>query len=236
MKSKQTKGSAKRRKGGPGRRPIVSITEHQRRTLREIRDFIARKGYPPTIQELAEILGITHASTHAQVSQLVRKGYLRREPRKARGLAVVREPEDETTDLVSVPILGRVAAGQPLFAEENVIGEVLVEGRVASQERCFALEFDGDSMVEAGICEGGIAVVRQQPEAESGDIIVALLGGEATVKRPYIREERIELRPENTKHRPIPIGSGDDLCIQGKVVATRRRSGKNGCSCGRAAG
>ncbi|MCD6338078.1 MAG: MarR family transcriptional regulator, partial [Verrucomicrobia bacterium] len=94
VKSNRTKGPAKRRKGGPGRRPIVSITERQRRTLREIRDYIARKGYPPTIQELAEILGITHASAHAQVSQLVRKGYLRREPRKAQGLAVVREPED----------------------------------------------------------------------------------------------------------------------------------------------
>ena len=111
MKSKRTKGPAKWRKGGPGRRPIVSITEHQRRTLREIRDFIACKGYPPTLQELAEILGTTHASTHAQVSQLVRKGYLKRELRKARGLAVVREPEDEITDLVPVPIFGRVARG-----------------------------------------------------------------------------------------------------------------------------
>jgi len=176
MRSNQTKGPAKRRKGGPGRRPIVSITEHQRRTLREIRDFIARKGYPPTIQELAEILGITHASAHAQVNQLVRKGYLKREPRKARGLAVVREPEDEITDLVPVPILGRVAAGQPLFAEENIIGEVLVEGGTASRGRCFALVVDGDSMIKADIHEGDLVIVRQQPVAESGDIVVALLG------------------------------------------------------------
>jgi len=174
---------------------------------------------------------------------------LRREPRKARGLAVVREPpacrvaalrgagrEDEITDLVPVPILGRVAAGQPLFAEENVIGEVLVEGRVASRGRCFALEVDGNSMVGAGIHEGDIVIVRQQPVAESGDIVVALLGDEATVKRLYIREERIELRPENPKYRPIPIGSGDDLRILGKVVATRRRSRENGCSRGRTAG
>ncbi|MBW2064426.1 MAG: transcriptional repressor LexA [Deltaproteobacteria bacterium] len=224
MKSKRTKGIAKQGKGGPGRRPIVSITDHQRRTLREIRDFIARKGYPPTIQELAEILGISHASTHAQVSQLVRKGYLRREPRKARGLAVVREPEDEITNLVRVPILGRVAAGRPLFAEENVIGEVLVEGRVASGGPCFALEVDGDSMVKAGIHEGNLVIVRQQPVAESGDIVVALLGEETTVKRLYIREEKIELRPENPKYQPISIGPDDDLRILGKVVATRRKS------------
>ncbi|RMD62636.1 MAG: transcriptional repressor LexA [Planctomycetota bacterium] len=222
MKSNQTKGPAKRRKGGPGRRPIVSITEHQRRTLREIRDFIARKGYPPTIQELAEILGITHASAHAQVNQLVRKGYLKREPRKARGLAVVREPEDEITDLVPVPILGRVAAGQPLFAEENIIGEVLAEGGTASRGRCFALVVDGDSMIKADIHEGDLVIVRQQPVAESGDIVVALLGEEATVKRLYIREEKIELRPENPKYPPIPIGPSEDLRILGKVVGVRR--------------
>jgi len=222
MRSNQTKGPAKRRKGGPGRRPIVSITEHQRRTLREIRDFIARKGYPPTIQELAEILGITHASAHAQVNQLVRKGYLKREPRKARGLAVVREPEDDITDLVPVPILGRVAAGQPLFAEENIIGEVLVEGGTASRGRCFALVVDGDSMIKADIHEGDLVIVRQQPVAESGDIVVALLGEEATVKRLYIREEKIELRPENPKYPPIPIGPSEDLRILGKVVGVRR--------------
>jgi len=207
-----------------GRRSVSEITDRQRRTLGEIRNFISLRGFPPTIQELAKILGITHASTHAQVNQLVRKGYLRRELRKARGLVVVREPEDEITDLVPVPILGRVAAGQPLFAEENVIGEVLVEGRVASRGRCFALEVDGDSMIKADIHEGDLVIVRQQPVAESGDIVVALLGDEATVKRLYIREEKIELRPENPKYPPIPIGSGDDLRILGKVVATKRKS------------
>ncbi|MBI4460579.1 MAG: response regulator [Acidobacteria bacterium] len=140
MKPKREKGPTKQRTGGPGRRPIVGITDPQKRTLEEIRDYIARKGYPPTIQELAGILGITHASTHAQVNQLVRKGYLRREARKARGLVVVREPVEEIADLVRIPLLGRVAAGRPLLAEENIIGEVLVEGRVASRGRCFALE------------------------------------------------------------------------------------------------
>ena len=243
MKSKRTKGSSKRRKGGPGRRPTVTITEHQRRTLREIQDYIARKGYPPTIQELAKILGITHTSTHAQVNQLVRKGYLRREPRKARGLTVVgKEParevggprgvdrKDDGTDLVPIPILGRVVAGHSLFAKENVIGKVMVEDRVVLRGRCFALEVEGDSMVEAGIDEGDIVIVRQQPLAENGDIVVALLGKEATVKRLYICEERIELRPENPKYQPIPIGPDDDLRILGKVVATRRKSRQKGFS------
>ena len=150
------------------------------------------------------------------------KGYLKREPRKARGIAIVREPEDDIPDLVAVPIIGRVAAGQPILAEENIIGEVLVEGGVARAGRCFALEVTGDSMVDAGIRERDLVVVRQQPVAENGDIVVALLEDEATVKRLYIRGEKIELRPENRKHRPIPVGPDDGLRIIGKVVAIRR--------------
>ncbi|MCD6405221.1 MAG: transcriptional repressor LexA [Planctomycetes bacterium] len=210
----------------PGRPRATGVTKHQQRTLREIARFISVHGYPPTMQELAKVLGISHASAHEQVSQLVRKGYLKREPRKARGLTLIRQRNNEVADLVAVPIVGRVAAGWPILAEENIIGEVLVEGRVASRGRCFALEIDGDSMVEAGIREGDIVIVRQQPIAENGDIVVALLGDEATVKRLCIREEKIELRPENPKHRPIPIGPDDGLRILGKVVATRRKPPK----------
>jgi len=205
-----------------GRPPTKGITDPQRRTLKEIREFIARRGYPPTILELAEILDISHASAHDQVNQLVRKGYLKREPRKARGLVVIREPDDEIADLTPVPIVGTVAAGQPIFAVENVVGEVLVEGRLAKAGQSFALKIDGDSMIGADIHENDLVIVRRQPVAESGDIIVALLGDEATVKRLYIREERIELRPENPKFKPIPVKPEDDLRILGKVVGVRR--------------
>jgi repressor LexA len=194
--------------------------------LQEIRLYTSRRGFPPTIKELADILGISHASAHGQVNQLVRKGYLKREPKKARGIAIIREPEDDVPDLVAVPIVGQVAAGQPVLAEENIIGEVLVESRTAGSGRCFALEVKGDSMVNAGIRERDLVVVRQQPVAENGDIVVALLEDEATVKRLYIREEKIELRPENPKHRPIPVGPDDGLRILGKVVAVRRPGSK----------
>jgi len=190
--------------------------------LKDIRRFLHQRGFPPTIKELADILGISHASAHDQVNQLVRKGFLRREPRKARGLAVICEPEDETSNLLPVPIVGQVAAGQPILAEENIIGEILVEDRIAQSGRCFALEIAGDSMVDAGINDQDFVVVRQQPVAESGDIVVALLGDEATVKRLYIRDEKIELRPENLKHQPIPIGPDDGFCILGKVIGVRR--------------
>jgi repressor LexA len=206
-----------------GRRPVEEISDPQRSTLKEIRRFTNQRGFPPTMKELADILGISHASAHGQVNQLVRKGYLKREPRKARGIAIVRELEDLVPDLVAVPIVGLVAAGRPILAEENIIGEVLVEGRIARSGRCFALEVTGDSMVNAGIREHDLVVVRQQPVAENGDIVVAMLENEATVKRLFIREEKIELRPENPKHRPIPVGPDDELRILGKVVAVRHK-------------
>jgi len=205
-----------------GRPPSQEISDPQRRTLREIVLFRDGRGFPPTMQELANILDISHASAHGQVNQLVRKGYLKRDPGKARGISVIREPGDGAPDLVPVPIVGRVAAGQPIFAEENIVGQVLVEGRVARSGRCFALEVKGDSMVNAGIRGHDLVVVRQQPIAENGDIVVAMLGKEATVKRLFIREEKIELRPENPKHQPIRVGPDDGLRILGKVVAVRR--------------
>lgn len=174
------------------------------------------------MKELAELLGISHASVHGQVNQLVRKGYLKREPRKARGITIVREPENDVPDLVAIPIVGRVAAGQPILAQENILGELLIDSVLARGSRCFALIVTGDSMVDAGIRERDLVVVRQQPVAENGDIIVALLEDEATVKRLYISDAIIELRPENQKHRPIPVGPDDELRILGKVVAVRR--------------
>ena len=205
-----------------GRRPAVEITDPQRRTLRALRRFIDHRGLPPTIKELADSLGISAPSAHDQVNQLVRKGYVKRESRKARGLTVVREPMDDVLELLVVPIVGSVAAGQPILAEENVIGEVLVDSRAVRSGRCFALEVRGDSMIGAGIHDRDLVVVREQPVAESGDIVVALLDQEATVKRLFVRDERIELRPENPTHRPMPIGPDDGLRILGKVVAISR--------------
>ncbi len=207
-----------------GRLPLLEITGPQRRTLEEIHLYTNRRGFPPTIQELADILGISHAAAHGQVNQLVRKGYLKREPRKARGITIMRRPENDHPDLVSVPVIGRVAAGQPLLAVENIIGEVLVEGRIARSGRCFALEVTGDSMRNAGIRKHDLVVVRQQPLAENGDIVVALLKDEATVKRLFIQDEKIELRPENPRYQPIPVGPDDGLRIIGKVVSVKHPS------------
>lgn len=214
-----TGGAEKRPRGRP---PAEGLTEPQRRTLAAIRTHISRRGFPPTGQELGELLGIAPASAHEQVNQLVRKGYLRRDAGKARSLEILKESETEVSDLVPVPVVGMVAAGQPILAVENIVGELLVEGGVVGSSRCFALKVTGDSMIRAGIKDGDYVVVRQQQVAESGDIVVALLGDKATVKRLHVSDDRIELRPENPRLRPIPVGPDDDLRIQGKVLAVRR--------------
>ena len=204
-----------------GRRPVQEISDPQRRTLQKIRTFINQRGFPPTLIELGEMLGISSISVYDQVNQLVRKGYLRREPRKARGITIIRQPDVEFTGMEPVMVVGQVSAGHLMFAEENIIDEVMIEQRIACSGRCFALEVKGDSMIDAGINDGDFVVVRQQPIAESGDIVVVLIGDEGTVKRLYIRDNMIELRPENPKYHPISIGPGDDLRIMGKVVAVR---------------
>jgi len=214
-----------KRKPKRGRPHIQEITEPQRRMLWAIQNFIAHHKYPPTMQELGDELGMTPSSAHDLVLQLERKGYIHREPKKIRSLAVLRLPDKKATALVPVPLVGRVAAGPLMWAEENIEDEVLVEGSVANRGRCFALEVNGKSMTGAGIQDGDVVIVRQQPVAENGDIVVALVDGESTVKRLYIRGDQIELRPENRRFRPIIIDAGTEVSIVGKVVAVRRSTG-----------
>jgi repressor LexA len=202
------------------------LSEPQRKTMKVIRDFIGRMGYPPTTGEIAAALGITMPSAYQQIGIIARKGYIRREPGKARGIVVLREPGLGFQKSVLVPIVGSVAAGQPIFAEENVVGRVLVDGAFASKGRCFGLSVRGDSMIGAGINDGDIVVVRQQVAAENGDIVVALVRGEATVKRLSIQEERVELRPENPEYQPIALGLEDDFRILGKVVSVSSVEGQ----------
>lgn len=213
-------------KRGPGRPIIEELTGSQQRTLEQIRQIVVREKLPPTMQELATVMGITAASAHEQVNQLVRKGYLKREPRKARNLTILQGPPEEVAELVEIPIVGTVAAGHPILAEENIVGQIIIEGSLARRGRCFALHVVGDSMVRAGIKEGDLVIVRQQAMAENGDIVVAMLEGEATVKRLSICEEVIQLCPENPKYRPISIDPDQDFRILGKVMGVRRMESK----------
>lgn len=207
-----------------GKLKTEEITPLQQVTLDEICRYIELKGYPPTVKELSDIFKISQPSMHDRINQLVRKGYLIRDDRKARGLAVTRKENIEPLALVSVPIVGTVAAGVPIWAEENITGEVLVENSVIKSGKCFALNIKGDSMIGAGINHGDLIIVRKQQLAENGSIVVALLENEATVKRLRIADDIIELVPENPRLRPIRITAEDNLQILGKVVACKKRS------------
>lgn len=205
-----------------GRPPEDNITDAQRRALTEVGNYIARKGYPPTMNELGALLGIAAASAHQLIVQLERKGFVKREPLKARSLTILREPQRTIDSLIPVPLVGIVKAGPAMLAEENRIGEVLVETNIADRGRCFALTVSGDSMIGAGMRDGDVVIVRQQPVAESGEIVVALLDDDATVKRLIIHGDRIELRAENRRYKPTLVGPETDLRILGKVIAVRR--------------
>ena len=205
-----------------GKAKTDEITPLQRKTLEEICRFVDVKGFPPTVKELSEIFEISPASAHDRINQLVRKGYLKREDGKSRGIAVARRPSEMAASLVSVPVVGMVAAGCPILAEENITGQVLVESDVVRSGQHFALRAVGDSMVGAGINDGDLIIVRQQPIAEDGDIVVALFNDEATVKRLRIKDELIELVPENPEVRKIRIRPEDDLRVLGKVVGWKR--------------
>jgi repressor LexA len=208
--------------GKPGRPRTTEITEPQRRTLERVRAFIAHRGYSPSIQELADCLGISHASAHEQVTQLVRKGYLHRDRGKSRGLALAAEYES-VVKLLAIPIVGMVPAGSPVLCEENTAGEVLVDACFCRDGQYFAVECKGQSMSGAGIESGDLLLVRQQQTAADREIVVALLNGEATVKRLSLKPGRVELLPENPAFEPIPVGPEDEFRVVGKVVAVRNR-------------
>ena len=206
----------------PGRKPVKGLSPKLEKTLGIIGDFLAREGLSPSVQELAGILGISGASAHEQIRSLERKGYIKRTKGRSRSVEILKGPH-RVSHQVMLPVIGKVAAGAPILAVENVIGEISVQSSDV-RGHCFALEVEGDSMIDAGIHEGDFLVVRQQPIAESGDIVVALLEDEATVKRLFIAEDRIELRPANEKYKPIPVGPQDELRIVGKVMTVSARA------------
>jgi len=206
-----------------GRSKTEKITPLQRETLEEICRYIDAKGYPPTVKELSVTFGISHSSVHERINQLVRKGYLKREGRKARGLTVVKRPKDMAADLVAVAVVRTVAAGEPVLAEGNIVGEVLIDAATVKSGEFFALRASGDSMTGAGINDGDLIIVRRQQLAENGDIVVAVLNGETAVKRLRLEDRRIELVPENPGLAPVKVRPEDDLRILGKVVGRKHK-------------
>ena len=195
-------------------------TERQRRILEVIRAFTAEHGYPPSVREIGELVGLSSSSTiHAHLKALERRGLISRDPTKPRALRT--ENNSPAAGALVLPILGRVAAGVPITAQEDVEGEfVLPAGFVPRASDGFMLRVQGDSMVEAAILDGDLILVRPQRSAENGEIVVAMLDGEATVKRFYREAGRVRLQPENRALAPI---YASDVEIVGRVEAVVRR-------------
>jgi len=204
------------------------LTKRQHAVLETIRAWIRQRGYPPTIRELGKQLGIKSlrgVTTH--LDAIAKKGFLKREPR-ARSISLL-DALAPFEQALRVPIVGRIRAGQPVMAEEHVEGHVVIDGSwvgasaTEASGQHFALKVHGDSMITAGILDGDYVIIRQQPTAEHGDIVVALIGEDATVKRLAKIGDRIQLQPAHPTMEPIIVPPEQPLTILGKVVAVFRK-------------
>ena len=211
------------------------LTPRQRRVLEVIRASVEGRGYPPSVREIGEAVGLTSTSSVAhQLATLQKKGFLRRDANRPRAVDV-RAPGDTTAPVshdddeafraahprpAYVPVVGRIAAGGPVLAEQAVEDVFPLPRELVGEGTLFMLKVVGDSMVEAAICDGDWVVVRQQPTAENGEIVAAMIDGEATVKTYKRRDGHVWLLPHNPAFEPIP---GDDATILGRVVSVLRR-------------
>lgn len=216
---------------------MQGLTKRQAQTLDYIRQSIEERGYPPTLREIGEYMGIRSTNgVNDHLRALERKGYLRREDMKSRALRLVKdderakalqpEAEESSEDVLDIQVLGRVAAGLPLLAEENVIDTVRVDRMLVRGGRdVFGLRVQGDSMIEAGILNGDYIFVRKQSTADRGQIVVALIGEEATVKYYYPEREYVRFQPANSNMAPILVRASDfrPTMLLGTVVGVYRR-------------
>jgi repressor LexA len=218
-----------------GRRTLgAALTERQRTILEVIRASVSSRGYPPSIREIGDAVGLTSTSSVAhQLRTLERKGYLRRDPNRPRAVDVRGSDETVTpvvtTDVAGsdalpeptyVPVLGRIAAGGPILAEQAVEDVFPLPRELVGEGSLFLLKVVGDSMVDAAICDGDWVVVRQQNVADNGDIVAAMIDGEATVKTFKRTRGQVWLMPHNPAFDPIP---GNDAAVLGKVVTVIRK-------------
>ncbi|MDR7303137.1 repressor LexA [Haloactinomyces albus] len=204
------------------------LSPRQRKVLESIRAWMRDHGYPPSVREIGDAVGLTSTSSVAyQLRVLERKGYLRRDPHRPRTVGVlVADGQDRGSELAGqvapsyVPVVGRIAAGGPILAEESVDDVFPLPKEIVGEGALFLLQVVGDSMIDLAITDGDWVTVRQQPDADNGDVVAAMIDGEATVKTFKRTEEHVWLLPHNSAYEPIP---GDDATILGKVVAVLRR-------------
>ena len=204
----------------------MDLTKRQQEIFDFIKKYSAKYGYPPTVRDIGKAVGLASSSTvHAHLANLEKIGLVRRDPSKPRAIELLDRAVGSAVESVrsvvrpGLPVVGAVAAGQPVLAEENIEDYVQVPAAIGGDEAEFILRVRGDSMRDAGILEGDHVVVRQQETATDGDIVVALVGEEATVKRFHREADHIRLQPENDAYEPIRT---TDVQILGRVVGLYR--------------
>ena len=201
----------------------LNLTKRQREIFDFVRRYGDEHGYPPTVRDIGKAIGLTSSSTvHAHLANLEKVGLLRRDPSKPRAIEVLVGKAKEVVAPSGLPVVGQVAAGQPVLAEENIEEYVQIPELAGGDDGEFILRISGDSMRDAGILEGDHVVVRKQEAAGDGEIVVALVGEEATVKRFFREDDHVRLQPENAALEPI---RSRDVKVLGKVVGVLRRVG-----------
>ena len=199
----------------------LNLTKRQQEIFDFIRRYGAEHGYPPTVRDIGKAIGLTSSSTvHAHLANLEKVGLLRRDPTKPRALEILVDKAKQAVAPSGLPVVGQVAAGAPMLADENIEEYVPVPGIAGGDEGEFVLRVKGDSMKDAGILEGDHVVVRRQDSAANGEIVVALVDDEATVKRFFKEEDHVRLQPENEALQPILVR---DVEVLGRVVGVCRR-------------
>ncbi len=198
------------------------ISKKQKEILEYIKSEILKKGYPPAVREICEAVNLkSTSSVHSHLETLEKNGYIRRDPTKPRAIEVIDDQFQLTRrEMVSVPIVGSVAAGEPILAQENIENYFPVPAEYMPANQSFLLRVKGDSMIRAGINSGDLVLVEQRKNVKNGDIVVALIGDSATVKTFYKEKGHIRLQPENESMDPIIVDK--DLDILGKVFGVFR--------------
>ncbi len=197
------------------------ITSKQEEILSYIKDEILKRGFPPTVREICQTVGLkSTSSVHSHLESLEKNGYIRRDPTKPRAIEILDDSFNLLRrEMVNVPVVGTVAAGQPILAEQNIDSYFPIPAEYMPNEQSFILRVKGESMVNAGIMDGDRVIVRQQSTARNGDIVVALVEDSATVKTFYKEDGHYRLQPENDTMDPIIV---DNLQILGKVFGVFR--------------
>ncbi|HHW66865.1 MAG: repressor LexA [Epulopiscium sp.] len=200
----------------------IKIGEKQREILEYLKKEIKTKGYPPSVREICDAVNLKSTSTvHGHLNRLEKKGMIRRDPTKPRAIEILDDSFYEIRhELVNVPIVGKVTAGQPILAVENIEDYFPLPVEYVKNDTVYMLHIQGDSMIEAGIFNNDLVLVRKQSSAENGDIVVALIEDSATVKRFFREKDHIRLQPENSAMNPIIVR---DVTILGKVIGLFRK-------------